>query len=61
MYEVYQEKADGYEFEILSMFYELLHILIKKYRKQEVQDELIKSNQQLNRLGVITTYLNAKS
>ena len=57
MYEVYQEKADGYEFEILSMFYELLHILIKKYRKQEVQDELIKSNQQLNRLGVITTYL----
>lgn len=57
MYEVYQEKADGYEFEILSMFYELLHILIKKYRKQEVQGELIKSNQQLNRLGVITTYL----
>ena len=49
--------TDGYDFEILSMFYQLLHILVKKYRKLDVQDELLKSNQQLNRLGMITSYL----
>lgn len=42
-------------FEILSMFYQLLHILVKKYRKLDVQDELLKSNQQLNRLSMITS------
>ena len=57
MYEVYRAQADGYDFEILSMFYQLLHILVKKYRKLDVQDDLIKSNMQLNRLGVITSYL----
>lgn len=57
MYKVYQAQETGYDFEILSMFYQLLHILVKKYRKLEVKDDLIKSNQQLNRLGVITTYL----
>ena len=57
MYEVYRAQADGYDFEILSMFYQLLHILVKKYRKLDVRDDLIKSNMQLNRLGVITSYL----
>ena len=51
MYKVYRMQTDGYDFEILSMFYQLLHILVKKYRKLDVQDELLKSNQQLNRLG----------
>ena len=49
MYKVYRMQTDGYDFEILSMFYQLLHILVKKYRKLDVQDELLKSNQQLNR------------
>ena len=57
MYKVYRMQTDGYDFEILSMFYQLLHILVKKYRKLDVQDELLKSNQQLNRLGMITSYL----
>ena len=57
MYQVYRMQTDGYDFEILSMFYQLLHILVKKYRKLDVQDELLKSNQQLNRLGMITSYL----
>ena len=53
MYKVYRMQTDGYDFEILSMFYQLLHILVKKYRKLDVQDELLKSNQQLNRLGML--------
>ena len=57
MYKVYRMQTDGYDFEILSMFYQLLHILVKKYRKLDVQDELLKSNQQLNRLGMIKSYL----
>lgn len=57
MYEVYRMKMDGYDFEILSMFYQLLHILVKKYRKMDVKEERLKSNQQLNRLGMITSYL----
>ena len=34
MYKVYRMQTDGYDFEILSMFYQLLHILVKKYRKK---------------------------
>ncbi len=57
MFSLLQEKHTGYELQIMSIFYQLLYLLVTKYRKLEVKDELLKSNKQLNRLGMITEYL----
>lgn len=57
MFEFYQEKKTGYELQMLSRFYQLEYLLVTDYRKLEVHEELLKSNKQLKRLGVITGYL----
>ena len=57
MFSLLQEKHMGYELQMMSIFYQLSYLLVTKYRKLEVKDELLKSNKQLNRLGMITEYL----
>lgn len=57
MFAFYQEKETGYELQMLSRFYQLEYLLVTEYRKLEVHEELLKSNKQLKRLGVITGYL----
>lgn len=57
MYDLNCEKATGYELLMQSCFYQLEYLLVTKYRKLEVKDELLKNNRQLKRLGVITGYL----
>lgn len=57
MYHTYAKKECGYELKVQSQFYELLYILVTKYRKIEVNEELIKNNRKLNRLSVITAYM----
>lgn len=57
MFTLYSEKHTGYELLMQSCFYQLEYLLVTKYRKLEVKEELLKSNKQLKRLGVITGYL----
>ena len=47
----------GYELQMLSCFYQLEYLLVTRYRKLEVHEELLKNTKQLKRLGVITGYL----
>lgn len=44
MYRVYAEKKYGYELEVKSFFYKLLHILIIKYKEKDIDKERIRQN-----------------
>ena len=57
MYERNTEGPTGYELQMLSCFYQLEYLLVTRYRKLEVHEELLKNTKQLKRLGVITGYL----
>lgn len=57
MYEVYSEKEYGYELEVKSYYYRLLHILITKYKEKNVDKERIRKNRQLEKLSKITNYI----
>ena len=57
MYERNTECQMGYELQMLSCFYQLEYLLVTRYRKLEVHEELLKNTKQLKRLGVITGYL----
>ena len=57
MYDVYSEKKYGYELEVKSDYYKLLHILITKYKEIHVDKERIRQNRQLEKLSKITNYI----
>lgn len=57
MYEQNTECRMGYELQMLSCFYQLEYLLVTRYRKLEVHEELLKNTKQLKRLGVVTGYL----
>lgn len=57
MYEQLCGKEIGYELLMQSYFYQLEYLLVTKYRKLEVMEDLLKKNKQLKRLGRITEYL----
>ncbi len=57
MYEQNTECRMGYELQMLRCFYQLEYLLVTRYRKLEVHEELLKNTKQLKRLGVITGYL----
>ena len=56
MFVAYGEKQTGYELKMLSCFYQLEYLLVTRYRKLEVGEEILKNNKQL-KLGRITGYL----
>ena len=49
--------SEGSELKIMSLFYELLYILVSKYRKLNVNDEVLKNHKQLKKLSNITRYM----
>ena len=57
MYDVYSKKEYGYELEVKSFYFKLLHILIKKYKEKNVDKERIIQNRQLEKLSKITNYI----
>ena len=57
MYLAYQEKKCGYELKVQSQFYMLVYLLVTKYRKTEVNEDLIRHNKNLNKLSAITSYM----
>ena len=57
MYLAYQEKKCGYELKVQSQFYMLVYLLVTKYRKTEVNEDLIRHNKNLNKLSAIPSYM----
>jgi len=57
MYKAYEKKDYGYELEVKSYFYRLLHILITKYKENDIDKERIYQNRHLEKLSKITDYI----
>lgn len=57
MYETYQAKACGYEMKVRGLYFTMLYLMVTEYRELEVSEEMLKRNQKLNRLSVITAYI----
>ena len=56
LYNVYAEKRNGYDFRTISLYYELLYLLVTQYRVTEVEEKELRHNRHLNALSRITTY-----
>ena len=57
MYATYQEKEIGYELQVQSYFYRLLYLMVTKYRKMNVIEEIVREHRNRNRLSSITGYI----
>lgn len=57
MYETYTAGKSGYELKVQSHFFLLLYLMVTKYRKLEVSDEVVRMRKNLNKLSAITTYI----
>ena len=57
LYRVYSERKIGYEFRTISIFYEIMYILVKDYRVTETREKDIRHSRRLDALSKITTYM----
>lgn len=57
MYTTYSNKKYGYELRVQGQFYALIYLLVTKYRKTEVDPQLVRHNKKLTRLSTITAYM----
>lgn len=57
LYHVYSERKIGYEFRTISIFYEIMYILVKDYRVTETREKDIRHSHRLDALSKITTYM----
>lgn len=57
IYQVYGEKKCGYDLKIKSLFFDLLYLLVTKYRETKVSSDMVKKNQKLRKLSLITSYV----
>lgn len=57
MYDSLCQKEMGYEWLIQSKFFELLYLLIRIYRREEISKESIKYHKKLDKLSLITSYI----
>lgn len=57
LYHVYSERKIGYEFRTISIFYEIMYILVKDYRVTETREKDIRHSRRLDALSKITTYM----
>ena len=57
LYNVYAEKRKGYDFRTISLYYELLYLLVTQYRVTEVEEKELRHNRHLSALSRITTYM----
>lgn len=58
MYETYLQNETGFDFRVMGLFYQILYLLVSKYRKEEVSPKVIQHSKGLNRLSQITGYIN---
>lgn len=57
LYRVYMERETGYEFRTRAVFYEILYLMVSRYRETEVQESKLKNSRRLDALSKITTYM----
>lgn len=57
IYHAYALKKTGYDLKVQSLFYELMYLLVTKYRETRVSEDMLKQNRKLSRLSVITSYV----
>lgn len=57
LYHVYSERKIGYEFRTISIFYEIMYIMVKDYRVTETREKDIRHSRRLDTLSKITTYM----
>lgn len=57
LYKVYTVRDVGYEFRTMSLFYEIMYMLVKNYRLTEVHEKEIRHSRRLDALSKITTYM----
>ena len=57
LYKVYMARDVGYEFRTMSLFYEIMYMLVKNYRLTEVHEKEIRHSRRLDALSKITTYM----
>ena len=60
LYHVYSERKIGYEFRTISIFYEIMYILVKDYRVTETREKDIRHSRRLDALSKITTYMRER-
>ena len=57
LYKVYPARDTGYEFGTMSLFYEIMYMLVKNYRLTEAHEKEIRHSRKLDTLSKITTYM----
>lgn len=57
MFVTYQEKKTGYELKVQSFYYMLIYLMVTRYRKLEVSEEIVRSRRNLGRLSEIISYI----
>ena len=57
MYLIYTNGEEANKLQVLSLYYEHLYILVTKYRKFNVNEEILKNSKQLKKLSNITRYM----
>ena len=57
MYGQYENKGNGYQFDVLSYFYKILYLLMDQYKVTEIDEKTRKHNRQLEKLSTITQYI----
>lgn len=57
MYAAYVERGSGYEFRVRAVFYEILYLLVTRYRESEAREREIRHSRRLDTLSKITTYM----
>ena len=57
LYKVYTARDTGYEFRTMSLFYEIMYMLVKNYRLTEAHEKEIRHSRKLDTLSKITTYM----
>ena len=57
LYKTYVDRETGYEFKTMSIFYEIMYILIRDYRVTEAKEKEIRHSRRLDVLSKITTYM----
>ena len=57
MYLIYEKGEEGCLLQTMSLYYELLYLLVTKYRKLSVHDNVKSQTRQLSKLSKITRYM----
>ena len=57
LYNVYTDRRTGYDFRTISLYYELLYLLVTQYRVTQVQEKELRNNRHLSILSKITSYM----